>query len=79
MICRSLAIASGCRPAAALHITDQEAMLPLMEANVALNGLEDIVTPSVYNWGDSRSSSVPDLPDVILAGESVSSEELSCC
>ena len=68
--CR-LAIALGCGPGTSVHITDQQQMLALMRENIALNGLEDRVHASIYDWGDSRPSSVPAWPDVILAADCV--------
>lgn len=44
-------------------------MLALMRQNATLNDLEDKVKASVYNWGASRPPSIPEHPDVVLAGK----------
>ena len=64
----SLAVAAGCRPTNAVHITDQEPMLALMYRNIALNDVEGRVVASVYDWGSDRPSVLPSTPDVVLAG-----------
>lgn len=66
-----LAIAVGCRPQNAVHITDQEPMLALMRQNIALSHLEDHVAAHVYNWGEARPAPVHGHPDVILAADCV--------
>jgi protein N-lysine methyltransferase METTL21A len=65
-----LAVAIGCR-SDAVYITDQEAMLPLMRENIALNGLEGKVAARVYGWGGAPPEDVPGHPDVILAADCV--------
>jgi hypothetical protein len=65
----SLAVAKGCQPKSPLHLTDQALMLPLMQRNTALNDLEDIVKPSVYDWGQPTPTALPAHPDVILAAD----------
>jgi hypothetical protein len=44
-------------------------MLPLMQRNTALNDLQDIVKPSVYDWGQPTPTALPAHPDVILAAD----------
>ena len=46
-------------------------MLALMQRNIALNGLGDKVTASVYDWGQACLPSVPAHPDVLLAADCV--------
>lgn len=46
-------------------------MLELMQANIALNKLEDKVEATVYDWGLHRPANVPASPDVILAADCV--------
>ncbi|KAL4783247.1 putative methyltransferase-domain-containing protein [Aspergillus varians] len=67
-----LAVASGCELGrSAICITDQAPMLPLMEANVALNNLSNIVNTAVLDWGTCASDNIPQHPDVILAADCV--------
>lgn len=42
-------------------------MLALMQQNIELNGLQDTVQASVYDWGGERSQHVPAHQDVVLA------------
>jgi hypothetical protein len=65
----SLAVAKGCQPKSTLHLTDQALMLPLMQRNTALNHLQEIVKPSVYDWGQPTPTALPAHPDVILAAD----------
>lgn len=46
-------------------------MLPLMEANIALNNLSTIVNAAVLDWGVPASNDIPQHPDVILAADCV--------
>ncbi|KAK1069555.1 Protein-lysine N-methyltransferase efm6 [Friedmanniomyces endolithicus] len=72
-----LAVAVGCRSTTGtsqqvVHITDQQPMLALMRSNIRLNGLEDRVEASVYDWGaGNRPASIPAQPDVVLAADCV--------
>lgn len=45
-----LAVATGCGIQTPLFVTDQEAMLPLLEHNIALNDLGGRVKAAVLNW-----------------------------
>lgn len=45
-----LGVALGCPVDNPVYITDQENMLPLIEQNVELNGLQSRVVPLVLNW-----------------------------
>lgn len=45
-----LAVALGCEIDAPLYITDQEPLVPLMEQNVKMNGLESRVKPLILDW-----------------------------
>ncbi|CAK4034545.1 Hypothetical predicted protein [Lecanosticta acicola] len=65
-----LAIGVGCIPKL-VHITDQQPMLDLMQRNIALNGLEDRVKASVYDWGNERPEAIPHSPDMVLAADCV--------
>ncbi|GAB1742605.1 hypothetical protein NU219Hw_g8143t1 [Hortaea werneckii] len=66
-----LAIALGCQPDQALHITDMGSMLNLMQQNIALNELQGKVHAAVYNWGGAKPEAVPAHPDVVLAADCV--------
>ncbi|KAI7233492.1 S-adenosyl-L-methionine-dependent methyltransferase [Hortaea werneckii] len=66
-----LAIALGCQPDQALHITDMDSMLNLMQQNIALNELQGKVHAEVYNWGGAKPEAVPAHPDVVLAADCV--------
>ncbi|KAI6948604.1 hypothetical protein KC366_g18813, partial [Hortaea werneckii] len=66
-----LAIALGCQPDQALHITDMDSMLNLMQQNIALNELQGKVHAAVYNWGGAKPEAVPAHPDVVLAADCV--------
>ena len=46
-------------------------MQELMQQNIVLNDLQDHVTSHVYNWGETRPSTVPEHPDIILAADCV--------
>jgi hypothetical protein len=70
LIAGSLAVALGCRTDI-IHMTDQEPMFDLMKNNIALNGLEARVKPSIYDWGTAVPSDLPAHPDILLAGECV--------
>lgn len=67
----SLAIAKGCTPKSTLHLTDQTAMLSLMQRNTALNELQNAVDPGVYDWGEPTPPGVPAQPEVILAADCI--------
>lgn len=54
-----------------LHITDQVIMMDLMQRNTALNGLQDVVKPSVYDWGEPTPTDLPAQPDIILAADCI--------
>ena len=45
-------------------------MLALMLHNIALNDLQGHVAATVYSWGGDRPPSLPEHPDIVLAGES---------
>lgn len=45
-----LAVAIGCNVTHPVVITDQENMFPLMQQNIALNGLEKSVRAEVLDW-----------------------------
>ncbi|KAI7283219.1 S-adenosyl-L-methionine-dependent methyltransferase [Hortaea werneckii] len=66
-----LAIALGCQPDQALHITDMDSMLNLMQQNIALNELQGKVHAAVYDWGGAKPEAVPAHPDVVLAADCV--------
>ncbi|KAI7473401.1 S-adenosyl-L-methionine-dependent methyltransferase [Hortaea werneckii] len=66
-----LAIALGCQPDQALHITDMDSMLNLMQQNIALNELQGKVHAAVYNWAGAKPEAVPAHPDVVLAADCV--------
>ncbi|KAL4870615.1 hypothetical protein BDV12DRAFT_47313 [Aspergillus spectabilis] len=67
-----LAVASGCEIGPSpIYITDQAPMLPLMEANIALNNLSTTVNATVLDWGMSVPDTIPQHPDVILAADCV--------
>lgn len=79
-----LAIASGCliTDGEKLLVTDQIAMLSLMETNIALNALESKVRALVYDWGADMPAEVASqlstkgsqdraFPDVVLAADCV--------
>ncbi|KAL4929623.1 putative methyltransferase-domain-containing protein [Aspergillus undulatus] len=67
-----LAVASGCELGLSpIYITDQEPMVPLMEANIALNNLDTTVNAAVLDWGTPVSDDIPQHPDVILAADCV--------
>ncbi|KAI6843037.1 S-adenosyl-L-methionine-dependent methyltransferase [Hortaea werneckii] len=66
-----LAIALGCQPDQALHVTDMDSMLKLMQQNIALNELQGKVQAEVYNWGGAKPDTVPAHPDVVLAADCV--------
>jgi protein N-lysine methyltransferase METTL21A len=69
-----LAVGQGCGMNTTLSLTDQLPMLALMEKNVALNGLQSVVQPQVYDWG---SDEIPTFPtptgkaDIVLAADCV--------
>ncbi|KAL4935751.1 putative methyltransferase-domain-containing protein [Aspergillus oleicola] len=46
-------------------------MLPLMNANIALNNLNTTVRAAVLDWGTPVSDDIPRHPDVILAADCV--------
>ncbi|KAF2864088.1 hypothetical protein K470DRAFT_254418 [Piedraia hortae CBS 480.64] len=66
-----LSVALGCKLRQPIYITDQAPMLPLMQKNIELNGLQDHVKAIIYNWGDSRPDNIPSHPDVVLAADCV--------
>jgi predicted nicotinamide N-methyase len=66
-----LAIAIGCKVDTTLHITDQEPMFELMKRNIALNDLQSRVSASIYDWGETTPSHLPNHPDIILAADCV--------
>ncbi|KAJ5081419.1 hypothetical protein NUU61_009683 [Penicillium alfredii] len=66
-----LAVARGCEIGQPpIYVTDQEPMLPLMEANIQLNCLSSTVSATVFNWGEPEPENFPE-PDVILAADCV--------
>lgn len=66
-----LAVARGCKVESPIHITDQQAMVSLMEDNIRLNHLQAVVTASILNWGESIPGHIPSRPDIILAADCV--------
>ena len=44
-------------------------MVALMQRNIVLNNLEGKVSASIYDWGGTLPATVPQHPDIILAGE----------
>jgi hypothetical protein len=66
-----LAVALGCTLSTPLRITDQVPMYDLMKQNIALNGLDSLVSASIYDWGDSPPATIPAHPDIILAADCV--------
>lgn len=64
-------MAVGCQPSAAVHITDMDTMLALMEQNIALNDLGDRVKATVYEWGTAAPDAIPQHPDIVLAADCV--------
>jgi protein N-lysine methyltransferase METTL21A len=66
-----LAVAKGCPTTTPLLITDQKAMLALMQKNIALNHLAAEVTAQIYDWG-TPPPPFPNLhPDIVLAADCV--------
>lgn len=45
--------------------------MDLMQRNTALNSLQDVVKPSVYDWGESTPTDLPAQPDIILAADCI--------
>jgi hypothetical protein len=66
-----LAVALGCTLTTPLRITDQVPMYDLMKQNITLNGLDSLVSASIYDWGDSPPATIPAHPDIILAADCV--------
>ncbi|KAI9817667.1 MAG: hypothetical protein M1826_001513 [Phylliscum demangeonii] len=66
-----LAVARGCKLRKRLYITDQEALLDLLQQNIKLNELEDRVCPAVLDWGVPPGNGIPDSPDIVLAADCV--------
>ncbi|KXX73239.1 Protein-lysine methyltransferase METTL21D [Madurella mycetomatis] len=68
-----LTIARGCSTLDhPMYITDVIEMEPLMQHNIALNGLDGRVTAKVLNWGEPLSQEILDFkPDTILAADCV--------
>ncbi|KAG5304024.1 methyltransferase domain-containing protein [Histoplasma capsulatum G186AR] len=66
-----LAIARGCTVDSPIYITDQTPMLSLMQSNVQLNGLSNIVYPTVLEWGRPLPETVPSTTAIILAADCV--------
>jgi hypothetical protein len=48
-----------------------DAMLPLMQKNIALNNVETRVTAAVYEWGSAPPERIPRHPDIVLAADCV--------
>lgn len=46
-------------------------MLSLMRANIALNGLQERVEASIYDWGEPQPTGLPAHPQTILAADCV--------
>ncbi|KIW05181.1 hypothetical protein, variant [Verruconis gallopava] len=67
----AIAVASQAAFQKPLHITDQIPMLALMQKNIALNGLQENVVASVYDWGTPPPANIPNKPDVVLAADCV--------
>lgn len=51
-------------------LTDQAPMLPLLEVNIALNGLDDRVHAAILDWGTELESQYKDI-DLVLAADCV--------
>lgn len=66
-----LAVAQGCKTDKPLYITDQEPMLPLMQANIARNNLTSKVKAAVLDWAVPPSADLPQFPAIILAADCV--------
>jgi len=56
---------------ARVYITDQLPLLPAMERNSKLNGLQDRVDVMEYNWGCGKPDGLPDRIDYVLAADCV--------
>lgn len=67
----SLALALGCRLEQVVHVTDQQVMLELMRTNIQLNGLQEKVKASVFDWGAAVPADLPSEPEIILAADCV--------
>ncbi|PPR03849.1 hypothetical protein CVT26_000847 [Gymnopilus dilepis] len=63
-------LAVGALGDAEVLITDQAPLLPIMQRNVSLNGLQDRVRVAELNWGSPIPSDIP-FPDIILAADCV--------
>lgn len=46
-------------------------MLSLMQRNTELNSLQDIVKPSIYDWGEPTPTDLPSHPEIILAADCI--------
>lgn len=57
-------------PSMRCYITDQKQMVPLMEANILINQLEDRVFAQELNWGEQLPEYCKDV-DLILAADCV--------
>ncbi|CRG85553.1 hypothetical protein PISL3812_02603 [Talaromyces islandicus] len=66
-----LAVAQGCKTDRPVYITDQEPMLPLMQANIARNNLANKVNAAVLDWALPPSADLPQFPAVVLAADCV--------
>lgn len=66
-----LAVAQGCKTDKPVYITDQEPMLPLMQANIARNNLTSKVSAAVLDWAVPPSPDLPQFPAVVLAADCV--------
>jgi len=66
-----LAVAKGCSTTTPLLITDQKAMLALMQKNIALNHLDAKVTAQIYDWGTPPPLFPGQHPDIVLAADCV--------
>ncbi|KLO15218.1 hypothetical protein SCHPADRAFT_278584 [Schizopora paradoxa] len=56
---------------ARVYITDQLPLLPAMEKNTDLNGLQNRVNVVEYNWGGDIPDGLPDRIDYVLAADCV--------
>ncbi|CAM0143178.1 Protein-lysine N-methyltransferase efm6 [Umbelopsis sp. WA50703] len=68
-----LVLGAICNPNGAkeIVITDQLPMLALMENNIITNGLNDIVSAKILDWGTSLPVWMNEKPDVIIASDCV--------
>ena len=65
-----LAVAKGCTVSTPVLMTDLAVMVPLMEHNIALNGVQAAARATVLGWGDALPEAVVAArPSVVLAAD----------